>query len=73
VIAGMVLAAGLSRRMGKAKLLLPLDGKPLVRWSVEQMIPHVDLSLTRFDAAKQPNRAAAVDGDAARGATGRDR
>jgi molybdenum cofactor cytidylyltransferase len=42
VIAGIVLAAGLSRRMGKAKLLLPLEGKPLVRWSVERLRRHVD-------------------------------
>jgi molybdenum cofactor cytidylyltransferase len=27
--------------MGKAKLLLPLDGKPILRWSVERLIPHV--------------------------------
>jgi molybdenum cofactor cytidylyltransferase len=39
----MVLAAGLSRRMGKAKLLLLLEGKPLVRWSVESLMPHVDV------------------------------
>jgi molybdenum cofactor cytidylyltransferase len=45
VIGGLVLAAGLSRRMGKAKLLLPLDGKPLVRWSVEALAPHVDVLL----------------------------
>jgi molybdenum cofactor cytidylyltransferase len=38
----MVLAAGLARRMGRAKLLLPLDGKPIVRWSVEALLPHVD-------------------------------
>ena len=43
MIAGIVLAAGLSRRMGKAKLLLPLDGKPLIRWSVEALLRHVDL------------------------------
>jgi molybdenum cofactor cytidylyltransferase len=42
VIVGLVLAAGLSRRMGKAKLLLPLDGQPLVRWSVESLTAHVD-------------------------------
>ena len=42
MIVGMVLAAGLSRRMGKAKLLLTLDGKPLVRWSVERVLAHVD-------------------------------
>ena len=42
MIAGVVLAAGLSRRMGKAKLLLPLEGKALVRWSVEGLRRHVD-------------------------------
>lgn len=41
MIGGLVLAAGLSRRMGKAKLLLPLEGKALVRWSVEGLLPHV--------------------------------
>lgn len=43
MIAGIVLAAGLARRMGKAKLLLPLHGKALVRWSVEALVPHVDV------------------------------
>jgi len=42
MIVGVVLAAGLSRRMGKAKLLLPLEGKPILRWSVEALQPHVD-------------------------------
>jgi molybdenum cofactor cytidylyltransferase len=36
-IAGVVLAAGASRRFGSQKLLAPLDGKPLVRWAVERM------------------------------------
>lgn len=40
-IAAVVLAAGLSRRMGRRKLLLPLEGKPLVRWSVDALAPHV--------------------------------
>jgi molybdenum cofactor cytidylyltransferase len=35
VIAAVVLAAGLSRRMGQAKLLLPVDGRPIVRHAVE--------------------------------------
>jgi molybdenum cofactor cytidylyltransferase len=35
VIAAMVLAAGLSRRMGEAKLLLPVGGRPIVRHAVE--------------------------------------
>jgi xanthine dehydrogenase accessory factor len=34
-IAGVVLAAGMSTRMGKNKLTLPLVGKPLVRHAVE--------------------------------------
>ena len=37
-----MLAAGLSRRMGAAKLLLPLEGQALVRWSVIGLAPHVD-------------------------------
>lgn len=43
MIAAIVLAAGLARRMGgRQKLLLPLEGKPVVRWSVEGTLPHVD-------------------------------
>jgi molybdenum cofactor cytidylyltransferase len=41
VIASIVLAAGLARRMGRQKLLLELRGKPVVRWSVETVVPHV--------------------------------
>lgn len=39
--AGLVLAAGFARRMGRQKLLLDLRGKPVVRWSVETVLPHV--------------------------------
>jgi molybdenum cofactor cytidylyltransferase len=42
MIAGIVLAAGLARRMGRQKLLLELRGKAVVRWSVEVVRPHVD-------------------------------
>ena len=42
MIVALVLAAGLSRRMGRRKLLLELDGKPILRWSVEGVLPHVD-------------------------------
>jgi molybdenum cofactor cytidylyltransferase len=35
VIAAVVLAAGLARRMGRAKLLLPVAGQPIVRHAVE--------------------------------------
>ena len=41
LIAGLVLAAGFARRMGRQKLLLDLRGKPVVRWSVEAVLPHV--------------------------------
>lgn len=42
MIAAVVLAAGLARRMGRQKLLLPLHGRPVVRWSVETVLPLVD-------------------------------
>jgi len=42
VIAGVVLAAGLARRMGRQKLLLQLQGKAVVRWAVERIIGHVE-------------------------------
>jgi molybdenum cofactor cytidylyltransferase len=35
VTAALVLAAGASRRFGAHKLLAPIAGKPLVRWTVE--------------------------------------
>jgi len=41
MIAAVVLAAGLARRMGRQKLLLKLQGKPVVRWAVERLVPHV--------------------------------
>ena len=41
MIAAVVLAAGFARRMGRQKLLLELEGKPVVRWSVENVLPHV--------------------------------
>jgi len=41
MIAAIVLAAGFARRMGRQKLLLDLRGKPVVRWSVEALLPHV--------------------------------
>ena len=38
MIAGLLLAAGLSRRMGRAKLLLPLQGRPVVRHAAERFL-----------------------------------
>ena len=42
MIAAIVLAAGLARRMGRQKLLLDLKGKPVIRWSIEGVLQHVD-------------------------------
>lgn len=42
MIAGIVLAAGFARRMGRPKLLLEFRGKPIVRWTVEALSGHVE-------------------------------
>jgi molybdenum cofactor cytidylyltransferase len=42
MIAAVVLAAGFARRMGRQKLLLQLQGKPVVRWSVEHVVSQVE-------------------------------
>jgi molybdenum cofactor cytidylyltransferase len=53
LIAGIVLAAGLARRMGRQKLLLPLAGKAIVRAAVEGLARHVDemVVVTGYEAA----------------------
>jgi molybdenum cofactor cytidylyltransferase len=38
VIAGILLAAGTSQRFGSQKLLAPVDGRPLVRLTVERLL-----------------------------------
>lgn len=38
VIAGILLAAGLSRRMGRPKLLLPIEGRAVVRHAAEHIV-----------------------------------
>lgn len=38
MIAAVVLAAGAASRFGAQKLLIPLGGKPLIRWTVEQVL-----------------------------------
>lgn len=38
VIAAIILAAGTASRFGEQKLLAPLEGKPLIRWTVEQVL-----------------------------------
>jgi molybdenum cofactor cytidylyltransferase len=56
VIAGVVLAAGLARRMGRRKLLLEIDGRPLVRWSVEGVLGHVQDALIVVGPDETPLR-----------------
>ena len=43
VTTAIVLAAGLSRRMGRSKLLLDLRGKPVIRHTVERLVAAADV------------------------------
>jgi molybdenum cofactor cytidylyltransferase len=67
VIAAIVLAAGLSRRMARPKLLLPVEGeKPLVRVAVERVLAaHLD-DVVVVLGAQADLVAGALDGLAAR-------
>jgi molybdenum cofactor cytidylyltransferase len=58
VIVAIVLAAGLSRRMGRSKLLLDLHGKPVIRWAVERIARRVDEVLVVVPRDDAPIRAA---------------
>jgi molybdenum cofactor cytidylyltransferase len=42
VIAGILLAAGASRRFGGNKLLAPLGDRPVIRWSADALVSAVD-------------------------------
>ena len=42
MIAGVLLASGASRRFGSDKLLAPLAGRAVIRWSAEALAPAVD-------------------------------
>jgi len=42
VIAGLLLASGASRRFGSNKLLAPVDGRAIIRWSAEPLASAVD-------------------------------
>jgi molybdenum cofactor cytidylyltransferase len=61
VIAGILLASGASRRFGADKLVAPLDGRAVVRWSAEALVGVVDelVVVVRADA---PALRAALDG-----------
>ena len=37
-VRGIILAGGSSRRMGKNKLLMELEGKPIINWVVENVV-----------------------------------
>lgn len=43
MIAGVLLASGASRRFGADKLVAPLGGRPVVRWSAEALLRVVDV------------------------------
>ena len=43
MIAGLLLAAGASRRFGSDKLIAPLGGRPVVRWSAEALAAAVEV------------------------------
>jgi molybdenum cofactor cytidylyltransferase len=42
VIAGLLLASGAARRFGSNKLIAPLGGRPVVRWSADALAGAVD-------------------------------
>ena len=42
MVVGIVLAAGMSTRMGRLKQLLPLGGRPAIQWIVEVLIGRLD-------------------------------
>ena len=57
MIAGLVLAAGRSTRFGGDKLLAPLGGRPVIRWTAEAIAGAVD----RVYVVAPPSPAALVD------------
>jgi molybdenum cofactor cytidylyltransferase len=54
LIAGVLLASGASRRFGADKLIAPLDGRAIVRWSAEALVEVVDelVVVVREDASR---------------------
>ena len=62
MIAGVVLAAGLSRRMGRRKLLLDLGGQPVIRLAVEGVAAAGVDDLVLVMAPAHSERAAALTG-----------
>jgi molybdenum cofactor cytidylyltransferase len=58
VIAGLLLASGASRRFGSNKLMAPLQGRPIVRWSAEALASAVDITYVVVPARSDEVRAA---------------
>ena len=55
MIAGILLASGASTRFGGDKLLAPLDGRPVVRWSAEAIAGAVDTLVVVVREDPQPS------------------
>ena len=61
MIAGLILAAGSSRRFGGDKLLAPLRGRAVIRWSAEALASEVD-ALYVVAPPQHPQLPAALEG-----------
>lgn len=57
MLGGIVLAAGEGRRMGGAKALLLVEGRPLVWWHVRRLL---DAGCSHVTVVAQPHRAALI-------------
>ena len=58
MIAGLLLAAGRSRRFGGDKLLAPLRGRPVLSWSASALASAVDVLYVVLPAGDEARRAA---------------
>ena len=58
MIAGLLLASGASRRFRSNKLVAPLDGRAVVRWSAEALVGAVDATFVVVPATSDEIRGA---------------
>ena len=58
MIAGLLLAAGRSRRFGGDKLLAPLRGRPVIEWSASALASSVDALYVVLPAGDEARRTA---------------
>lgn len=65
MIAGVLLASGASRRFGSDKLLAPLAGRAVIRWSAEALVRAVDVLIVVIPTGAESLRMA-LDGLPAR-------